>query len=120
MYSIPYTREQRDFAPRSQIYNLATNSDFQFLTIYNFDNFQFWQLSILAIFNVDNLLYWQISTLAVLAILATFNFGNFQYRQFSILAIFNFSHFQANFLNRITKTTTTEYQLYESCDQKEW
>ena len=68
-------KNERDFAPWSQVHNLATC------------NLASWQFGKLAI--------WQFGNLARNAEL-TFNFGNFQNWELPILATFNFGNFQFN------------------------
>ena len=70
-----FNKNERDFAPWSQVHNLATCNR----------KFAIWQLGNFAI--------WQFGNLARNAEL-TFNFGNFLNLELSILATFNFGNFQ--------------------------
>ena len=58
-------KNERDFAPWSQVYNLATcNWDFGNLAIWQLGNLATWQFGNLAIWQLGNLATWQFGNLA--------------------------------------------------------
>ena len=85
--SSKYNKNERDFAPWSQVHNLATCNlaiwQLGNLATWQFGNLAIWPLGNLAIWQFGNLENWQLSKfqkeiLNSPSILATFNFGDLQ------------------------------------------